>query len=89
MSAGIPVVATPVSGIPEAITEDEEGSLVPGGNVEALKDAIRRVLSDLELREAMRFRDRASFDACFNGNAVFANLESTYRVLVVLSVRSG
>ncbi len=43
---GLPVVATSVGGIPEAVRDGEEGLLVPPGDVPALADALRRVLDD-------------------------------------------
>ena len=89
MSAGLPVVTTPVGGIPEAITDGEEGLLVPTGNAEALSDAIQRLLSDSELREAMGSRGQAKFDTCFNANVVLPQLESMYRDLGVLPVGSS
>ncbi|MGI8603872.1 MAG: glycosyltransferase [Verrucomicrobiales bacterium] len=46
MAAGLPVVATRHGGIPEAITEGEDGFLVPERSPVALSDAIIRVLSD-------------------------------------------
>lgn len=42
-----PVVATRVGGIPEIISSDEYGKLVPPGDSEALANAIQRVLEEL------------------------------------------
>lgn len=84
MSAGLPIVTTPVGGIPEAITDGEEGLLVPVGDVEALSAAICRLLGDEQLREAMGSRGRAKFDACYDADVVLPRLESVYRELGVL-----
>jgi glycosyltransferase involved in cell wall biosynthesis len=46
---GLPVVATPVGGIPETIPDENHGSLVPVGDVEALAAALNRLLADAEL----------------------------------------
>jgi len=46
MSVGLPVVATPVSGIPEAVVDGETGLLAPAGNAVALADALSLVLAD-------------------------------------------
>jgi len=43
-SAGVPVVAFPVGGIPEAITDGETGFLVPEGTVTALASRIREIM---------------------------------------------
>jgi len=50
MSVGVPVVTTPLSGIPEVVRDGETGLLVSPGHAEELADAIERVLVDPELR---------------------------------------
>lgn len=46
MAARLPVVATRVSGIPEAVRHDATGLLVAAGDANALADALERVLTD-------------------------------------------
>jgi 2-deoxystreptamine N-acetyl-D-glucosaminyltransferase/2-deoxystreptamine glucosyltransferase len=46
MAAGVPVVATPVGGVPELVTDGETGLLVPPGDVAALETALRRLLAE-------------------------------------------
>jgi len=46
MALGVPVVSTPVSGIPEAVEDGETGFLVPPRDPERLADAIERLLDD-------------------------------------------
>ena len=46
MAAGLPVVATPVGGIPEVVIHRETGLLVPVEDVSALGDAILRLLQN-------------------------------------------
>ena len=46
MSFGIPVVTTPVSGIPELVIDGETGILVPPGNFRALADCLRHLAKD-------------------------------------------
>ena len=48
MSAGVPVVASCVGGIPEIIRDGEHGLLVPPGDAEALQSALLRLLDDRE-----------------------------------------
>src|SRR5258708_28545415 len=47
MSAGLPVVATDISGIPELIEHDRSGLLVPPCDEGALADALERLLAPL------------------------------------------
>ena len=46
MAAGLPVVSTPIGGIPEMVLENETGFLVPTGEPAALADAIEKVIVD-------------------------------------------
>src|SRR5437763_291119 len=46
MSAGVPVVATPVGGIPEVVADNTSGFLVAPGDKGALERARRRLLVD-------------------------------------------
>jgi glycosyltransferase involved in cell wall biosynthesis len=50
MAAGKPIVASRVDGIPYVIDNDVTGLLVPPADVSELSRALRRILSDAELR---------------------------------------
>ncbi len=50
---GVPAVATRVGGISDVVTDGETGLLVPAGDAVALADALRRMLTDLSLRERL------------------------------------
>ena len=50
LAVGTPVIATAVGGVPEVVRDGENGLLVPAGDPDALAAAIRRVLTDDELR---------------------------------------
>ncbi len=50
MATGVPVVASKLSGIPEAVQDEETGLLVPPGNDAQLAEAIERMVDDRELR---------------------------------------
>ncbi|MFE5256220.1 glycosyltransferase family 4 protein [Streptomyces coelicoflavus] len=70
MAAGLPVVATDADHGPRnVLTDGEDGLIVPRGDVEAMADAIRRLVQDDELRlkmgaagirNAENFHERAS-----------------------------
>lgn len=53
MASAIPVVSTPTSGIPEVITDNVTGLIVPVADAEALADALERLLRDPELRMSL------------------------------------
>lgn len=47
----LPVVTTPIAGVPELVVDGLDGILVPPGNSTLLADGLRRVLTDPELRD--------------------------------------
>jgi glycosyltransferase involved in cell wall biosynthesis len=72
MASGLPVVSTPVTGIPEAVVNGETGALVPEHAPEALADALQDLLEDPNLREKMgiagRRRAEEKFDISRNAS---------------------
>jgi glycosyltransferase involved in cell wall biosynthesis len=62
LARGIPVIATSVGGVPEALggqDDDRPGLLVEPGDPDALADALRRWLDDGALRQRLRAAARA------------------------------
>lgn len=53
MAAGVPVVATSVGGIPDIIDHEISGLVVPPDDKNALSDALRRSLTDQQLRTTL------------------------------------
>jgi len=53
MAAGLPVITTPVGGVPELVEEGVEGYLVNPGDIDALADRIVRLANDLDQRRRM------------------------------------
>lgn len=50
MACGLPVVATPMGGIPDQVVPEKTGLLVPVGDVEAMAAAMLRLAGDAHLR---------------------------------------
>lgn len=90
MAHGLPVVSTPVGGIPDAITDGDDGFLVPPGDVAALSARLRLLLTDPEL--ALRIGDAArdKIRSRFATDAVIAHWIQLYAALLPLAPsRSG
>lgn len=67
MAAGLPVIATQVSGTKDVMIHNQTGLLIPPGEIKALKDAMQQFLTHPELAkkmgEAARNRVAESFSA--------------------------
>lgn len=69
MAAGVPVVASRLSGIPELVVDDESGVLVPPGDPEALASALEGLLAEPERRARLGAAGRAAVEAGFDADA--------------------
>ena len=70
--------ASAVAGIPEAITAEVHGLLVPPADVAALSAALRRLLSDEELRRRLGAAARARALGEFSLDAMTSAYERHY-----------
>jgi glycosyltransferase involved in cell wall biosynthesis len=75
------VIATPVGGIPEVVTDGIEGRLVPPGDIDALAAALDRVLSDEEERRRMGMAGRTKAENVFSSARIVPLIEGLYRQL--------
>lgn len=58
MAGGLPVITTPVGGVPDFFRDGVNGLLTPPGDVPALADALSRLLADSSARQAMGQHNR-------------------------------
>src|SRR5947208_1700511 len=65
-ACGLPIISTPVCGIPELVTDRVSGLLVSPQNPVALARAIKLMLHSLELRERLRVNARKRVEETFN-----------------------
>lgn len=53
MASGLPVIASRIAGSEELVSNGETGFLFPSEDIEALRDALRKLISDTVLRQTM------------------------------------
>ncbi|UCH83860.1 MAG: glycosyltransferase family 4 protein [Candidatus Latescibacterota bacterium] len=83
MACSLPVVASRVDGIPEAVIEGETALLTAPGDVEGLSSAINRFLEAPELRRRVGEAGRQRFERLFTLDRHVACMERLYRTLLV------
>ncbi|MGI9042285.1 MAG: glycosyltransferase family 4 protein [Gemmatimonadales bacterium] len=79
MRAGLPVVASSVGGVGEAVQDDDTGYLIPRGDVELLKDRIGRLLADPALRVRLGGQGRHRYQQHFTLDHMVAGTLAVYR----------
>lgn len=82
MLAGLPVVATRVGSVADAVLDGETGLLVPPDDPDALGSALGTLLADPERRRAMGDRGREHARRHFTASAMAAQFESLYTELL-------
>lgn len=81
MALGVPVLSTPISGIPELVRDGDTGFLVEPGDVEKLAARLEAVLGNPELLRAVAARGRdevtATHDVAHSAAELLSNIERT------------
>lgn len=79
MAAGLPVVSTPIVGIPEAVVDGVTGRLVPEKDAATLAAALVELLEDRNRAAAMARAARVRVEEQFDGARSAATLEGAFR----------
>lgn len=78
MSMGLPVVVTPVGGIPDVIGNGREGFLVPVGDVNGLVEALVALTSSRSLRIRMGSEARLRWESDLTAERMTRRIESQW-----------
>lgn len=81
LRAGLPVVASRVGGVPEAVAEGENGLLVPPGEAPPLAAALGRLAGDPDLRRRLGAQARRFYEDRFRFERMAGELLSLYQEL--------
>jgi colanic acid/amylovoran biosynthesis glycosyltransferase len=82
MAAGVPVVTTWISGIPELAVDEVTALTVPPGNSDALAAAIRRLVADPALCERLVPAARAAVERMHSREANAGQLTGLFRKVI-------
>jgi glycosyltransferase involved in cell wall biosynthesis len=82
MSAGLPVVATRVGGLPDIVEQGATGHLREAGDREGLAAACRELLANKEIRTVMGQRAKAAAEQSFSVECMVAAYERIYGELL-------
>ncbi len=82
MALGLPVVASRVDGVPEAVTDGKDGLLVAPGNAATLSVALAKLMDDPELRRSLSQAARARMAENFTLPAMLAGYEAAYKNVI-------
>jgi glycosyltransferase involved in cell wall biosynthesis len=82
LAAGRPVVATRVGGVPDVVTDGEDGYLVDVGDVQAIAAALERLARDPELRRSFGDRGRELVVPRYRVERLVDDVDALYRELL-------
>jgi glycosyltransferase involved in cell wall biosynthesis len=80
-AAGLPIVATPAGGTPEAVIDGETGLLVPIGDEDALASGLHRLVLDSALSKRLGAAGRKRVAAVFGVDRFVAETAALYEEL--------
>lgn len=82
MAAGLAVVTTTVGGIPDLITNGEDGYLVAPGDIQGLEKALKALVSDKALRQRIIDNARRVVKAHNSADVVIGKIRAIYREIL-------
>jgi len=82
LAAGLPVVATRVGGLPDVVSDGEDGFLVEVGAVDALAERLQRLAADPALRERMGAAGRRRVLQRYSAGRLVDDMDALYRSLL-------
>lgn len=78
MRAGLPVVASDVGGVKEAVIDGETGFLIPRGDVSTLRQRLEQLITDPVLRARMGAAGRRRYETHFTLDQMLAKTLAVY-----------
>jgi glycosyltransferase involved in cell wall biosynthesis len=82
MRASLPVIASRVAGVPEAVEEASTGFLVEPGNVDQIRVCLQRLIEDKELRKKMGCNGHDKYEKQFTFETMASKTLDIYASMV-------
>ena len=82
LAYGIPVISTPVGGIPEAIRDGQNGFLIPPGCHDLIVDTLRKIANNPELWKQLSLNARKTYKEKFDMKYIEYKLRQVYSELL-------
>jgi glycosyltransferase involved in cell wall biosynthesis len=78
MAVGVPVIATAVGGVPEMLTDRQNGLLVPAADSKALSAALQSLAADRDLQKQVTHAAARTIKETFSFQQQFADIAAVY-----------
>lgn len=82
MNFGLPIISTYVGGIPEVITNSDNGYLITPGEIDELTKALTSLINNADLRTEMGMKNRNIILERFDIQSLMNNLSNIYSGLI-------
>ena len=79
MACGVPPIASDVGGLPEVVDHEQDGFLLPAGDVDAMAEAARNVLGDSARKKVLGAAAREKALTRFSADKIIPQYEQYYR----------
>ncbi len=87
MRAGLPVVASNVGGVAEAIVDGRTGFLVPAGSIVEFRSRLKQLIAHPTLRASLGVAGRARYEAEFTVRAMLRKTVAVYQTIHPTQIR--
>jgi glycosyltransferase involved in cell wall biosynthesis len=87
MRAGLPVIASNVGGVPEAVTDGKTGFIVEPSNVNMLHDRLQELVASPALRQKMGQEGRKRYESLFTLEPMLQKTLTVYQ-MAMLGIRT-
>jgi glycosyltransferase involved in cell wall biosynthesis len=82
MRAGLPVVASDVGGVQESVVDGSTGFVIPCGDAVRLRECLRKLITDSELRVRMGEAGRARYEEKFTFDRLIERTTKVYEAVL-------